>query len=55
MWKQREKKKGEKAEEEEEEFKKKGGDISVNRDRDGVEGGGGGWRFDLRERDCPCS
>lgn len=48
------KKKGEKAEEEEEEFKKKG-DISVNRDRDGVEGGEGGWRFDLRERDCPCS
>lgn len=41
MWKQREKKKGEKAEEEEEEFKKKGGDISVNRDRDGVEGGRG--------------
>lgn len=49
------KKKGEKAEEEEEEFKKKG-EISRSTGIEmGQRGGGGGWRFDLRERDCPCS
>lgn len=44
--------KKEKEEKEEEEFKK-GGYLGQQGSKWGI--GKGGWRFDLRERDCPCS